>query len=339
MNCAHYKAREITDSLIQVEYPNMLTMIYKHLQTAFRQLQLRAGFSFQRIAAFAAGLAICCEAVLLMQKGPAELTDLPRYDRVCKVNLDARFGDLDGLLSKTPAAAAAVIVPRLPEIEMATRAYCPEGIEIRRKAPVETPALEKMPQVLAVDPNFVDMFHFRIVAGSAYNCLQNPESVVLSESIATQFFGNPQDAIGQSLLIGKIHGKITLVVKDQLQDAPIQFDVLCPVSNFDVVERNEWNWTWLKVETWVRLREQPVPEIISVLEAKFPEIMHEEASESFDRIGANYNEMLEHGGRWNLRLQPLSAPIVPEIAANTSMSSTSRRFTFGVLGFHLKNLL
>jgi hypothetical protein len=178
-----------------------------------------------------------------------------------------------------------------------------------------------------------------VVAGSALHCLQNPESVVLTASMAAQLFGNAQVAIGQSLWIGKIPGKVTAVVTDQPQNAPAAFDILTPISNFKVVQRNEWNWTWAQVDTWVRLKEQPVAAVVAALEAQFPGAVRDYAVPAFERIGVDYEEMLDNGGQWAFHLQPLSEPQTKEFATNTSQCGPANHFTFGVLGFHLKNLL
>jgi hypothetical protein len=157
--------------------------------------------------------------------------------------------------------------------------------------------------------------------------------------MATQLFGNAQVAIGQSLWIGKIPGKVTAVVTDQPKNAPVAFDILTPISNLKVVQRNEWNWTWAKVDTWVRLKEQPVEAIITALEAQFPTVVHDYAVPAFNRIGVDYEQMLANGGQWALRLQPISEPKAKAFATNTNQCGPAIHFTFGVLGFHLKNLL
>jgi putative ABC transport system permease protein len=311
----------------------------QYIQTAIRQIQQQADFSFQRIAVVTVSLAICCEAILLLQKNPDSDPSSPQYDRVCKVSLDARFGDMNGLLPQTPGETATALTSGIAGIELATRAFSPGEIDIRRKTPVEAPVIEKKPHLLAVDANFVEMFHFKVVAGSALHCLQNPESVVLTASMATQLFGNAQVAIGQSLWIGKIPGKVTAVVTDQPKNAPVAFDILTPISNLKVVQRNEWNWTWAKVDTWVRLKEQPVEAIITALEAQFPTVVHDYAVPAFNRIGVDYEQMLANGGQWALRLQPISEPKAKAFATNTNQCGPAIHFTFGVLGFHLKNLL
>ena len=184
-------------------------MMRQFIQTTFRQITPIAGFSFTKVAGIAAGLAICCEAILLLQKAPAETPVLPHYDRVCKVSLEARFGDLDGLMSKTPALAGKVLAGTFAEVEMFTRAYYPDPLDVQRALPIETPVLEMAPRVVAVDANFADMFSLRAVAGSTVNCLQNTTSAVLTASMASKLFGSAANAVGQPLLVGKIKAQVT----------------------------------------------------------------------------------------------------------------------------------
>lgn len=314
-------------------------MMRQFIQTTFRQITPIAGFSFAKIAGIAAGLAMCCEAILLFQKAPAVTPEQPHYDRVCKINLEARFGDLDGLMSKTPALAGKVLAGTFPEVESFTRAYYPDPIDVQRVLPIETPAFETAPRVVAVDANFLEMFVLPAVAGSTVNCLKHSTSVVITVSMASKLFGSAAAAIGQPLLVGKIKSQVTAVVDDQQPEAPVAFDILLPMDNFKVVERNAWNWTWLKTDTWIRVKKQPEPEYLAGLESRFQVVVNAAATASFERIELDFNEIMATGGLFQLRLTPISEPLKAAIACSAGSPEPARRFTFGVLGFHLKNLL
>ena len=314
-------------------------MIRQFIQTTFRQITPIAGFSFTKVAGIAAGLAICCEAILLLQKAPAETPALPHYDRVCKVSLEARFGDIDGLMSKTPAMAGSVLAGTFMDVEMFTRAYYPDPLAVQRVLPIETPVLDTAPRVVAVDANFAEMFSLSTVAGSAVNCLKNNTSAVLTASIASKLFGSAAAAVGESLLVGKMKVQVTAVVDDQQPEAPVAFDILLPMDNFKVVERNAWNWTWLKTDTWVRVKNQPEPAYLAGLEKRFPVVIDAAAAASFERVELDFNEIMAAGGKFQLRLTPISEPLKAAIACGAGCPEPSRHFTFGVLGFHLKNML
>ncbi len=315
-----------------------LTMIRQQIHHIFRQTI--AGVSFKTLIIAAAGLAICCEAVLMMQNGRVHPSaEFPHYDRVCKVNLDVAMEGVENGASKTPARVAGIMLDGLPEVEMATRAYHPGAVEIRRQGSAATPVLDSAPRLLAVDPDFVEMFGFAVAAGDAWHCLSNDAWVVLNESLATQLFGSAEKAVGQPVMVGKIQGLVTVVLKDLPENSPVHFDVLVPITNFKVVERNAWNWAWLQVDTWVRLHEQPFAPVIAGIEAQLPGIIHDDAAFAFAKTNGDFDQMLAAGGRFDLQLEPVSPPVDCEVAVNTGCTTPSKRFTFGVLGFHLKNIL
>src|SRR5206468_69263 len=144
-------------------------------------------------------------------------------------------------------------------------------------------------RVMAVDSNFLQVFNYPVLQGDAGSCLKKPNSVVLTEQAAKKYFGTG-NAIGKLLLFDS--DKKPFVVTGVLQNIPsqssFQFDMLAPISAYGEVKKRSWNWFWLQVNTYVKLREnEDVGQAgIAKLEAKFPAMVKAHAFKSQDDFNA-----------------------------------------------------
>jgi putative ABC transport system permease protein len=125
---------------------------------------------------------------------------------------------------------------------------------------------------LYVDPDFLKMFTFPVVKGDAITPLEDPKSVVLTESQAAALFGT-QDPIGQFVrLDGQYNMRITAVIKDIPKNSSISFDFLTPWAFrtlHDEQVRNSqtrWNDNFLRIAiekkegiSWEDLNKQVKP--------------------------------------------------------------------------------
>jgi putative ABC transport system permease protein len=83
---------------------------------------------------------------------------------------------------------------------------------------------------LYADPDFQDMFSFRIIKGDAATALRQPDAIVLTESLATALFGS-QDVIGKRIkLDNRYDVQVTAIVQDIPKNSSISFDFLAPFA-------------------------------------------------------------------------------------------------------------
>ena len=77
-----------------------------------------------------------------------------------------------------------------------------------------------------VDPSFLKIFSFPLISGEVETALTEPNTVVISESIAQKYFGS-QDPIGKMLRMDGEHSMaVTAVAKDVPENSHIKFDLL-----------------------------------------------------------------------------------------------------------------
>jgi len=93
---------------------------------------------------------------------------------------------------------------------------------------------------------FLEMFEFPMLKGNAEQVLDDPRSIVISESTAKALFGD-EDPINQVIRVDNEHElKVTGVLKDVPTNSSFEFDFLMPwkfrEQTNDWVRRNTTNW-------------------------------------------------------------------------------------------------
>ena len=69
---------------------------------------------------------------------------------------------------------------------------------------------------LFTDANFFTLFEFHLYSGNSETCLNNPGSIVLSESAAKKYFGK-LDVLGEQIIVGN---RFSLTVTGIYKDFP-----------------------------------------------------------------------------------------------------------------------
>lgn len=77
------------------------------------------------------------------------------------------------------------------------------------------------------DSSFFDLFSFELISGDPNSALKNPQSIIISASLAKKIFPNPREAIGKDILIDQhMRYTITGIMKDVPVNSHIQFEAL-----------------------------------------------------------------------------------------------------------------
>ena len=103
---------------------------------------------------------------------------------------------------------------------------------------------------------FLEMFQFPLLKGSADKALDEPGSIVISESTAKAMFGD-QDPMDQIIRLDNLDElKVTGVLKDIPKNSSFQFDCLIPWKLYETrewVKRNKDNWGNYSFQVYVEL--------------------------------------------------------------------------------------
>ncbi len=215
------------------------------LKFAFRNLLKRPFLNLVKIIGLALSLSGILIIVLFLKN---ELT----YDRFHKKSdriyrLTITSSDmLDGKhFARIPNPD---YIPRMAE-------YFPEIENYVRLVPIMGGVIKlnenfiKVNQAFQCDSTFFDVFDTGLLAGNPENILDNPGSMVVSESFAKKVFGN-ENPVGKTLSLpeGQYYGKnIDFTIKGIMKDFPqnSHFHPELIVTPVDKGEFNRWAWTYL----------------------------------------------------------------------------------------------
>ena len=124
-------------------------------------------------------------------------------------------------------------------------------------------------RVFYVDSTFFDVFDFELVAGDKHTALDEPNAVLITESMARKYFGD-LDPMGKVL---QFQGQHNYIIKGIMQDAPLnahfQFDFLVSFSSLKAFLRPRDflgnNWYWNPCWTYFALSENVDPDEFEAL--------------------------------------------------------------------------
>jgi putative ABC transport system permease protein len=219
-----------------------------HLKVTIRNIIRHKGYAFLNIFGLAAGMA-CCILIGLW------VLDELNYDRfhenassICRVESNQEFNGRTLHIYWTPHPLGPALEAEIPEVEDSTRAQNLRAQLLR----YEDKAFEEY-DVWSVDPSFLDMFTFPMIKGNPENALSGTSSLVMTERLATKFFGD-ENPIGKVINVAQSADfTVTGVLKDIPANSSLQFDVLIPYKYLDSVGGTDDNFTNNQTYTWVQL--------------------------------------------------------------------------------------
>jgi len=281
-------------------------MLRNFITIAWRNLRKNKSFSLINLFGLSVGIAAFILIALYINDEWKYDKFLKEGNQIYQVNMDGNFGGQEMYVSNTPPPTGDALVTDFPGIESYTRVFQPGDVMISYEKNGKAEKYFTETKVLAVDTNFLDFFQFETNQGTAVTALMQPNTIVLTESMALKYFGSI-NVVGELLSFGatKESFKVSAVLKDIPSQSSMKFDFLVPISTYPVVKRFSWSWVWLNVNTYVKLNEALAgnKNEISKLESQFPAMIKRRAAKAFARIGIPLEEFYKNGGHWDLKLQ------------------------------------
>jgi putative ABC transport system permease protein len=224
-------------AFIQGEIRWRSEMVMSYLKVVFRNIRKHKIYSFINITGLAAGLAC---AILIFLWVQDELSYDRFHENADRIGLVLLKPDYDDWFSDSgPGPLGPALKRDYPEIVEVTRSF-------DAPAPLRYGDRVFNGRVCGVDPSFFRMFSFPFIKGGGEEPLADPDSIVLTESMAKRLFG-AEDPLGKSLDFewwGTWHDlQVIGVVQDVPRNSHLNFDYLLP---FNFVTRSgmsieDWN--------------------------------------------------------------------------------------------------
>ncbi len=231
-------------------------MLKNFFKTAFRVLLANKTFFFINILGLSAGLASFILILLFLQNElgyEKHITDSDRIYRLVGVQRPSGIDVQHVAITSGPWTPA--LRENLPEVEDAVR-MMPAMAHIFI---VDDDKIFREYDVYYTETSVFGMFDIKLLRGDPSAVLEEPNSAVLSKSMAEKFYGT-DDAVGKTFRNNNLLHQVTGIMEDQNNNSHLEYDILIsyPTIEEQIPELKNWGSNWLA--TYVKLKEGATPE-------------------------------------------------------------------------------
>ena len=204
-------------------------MFKNYFKIAWRNLVKNKTFSFINIIGLASGLA----CFILIALYVADELSYDRFNekagRIYRINSDIIFGGNELHLAVASDPMGAALKKDYPQVEEFVRFFTSGGSKLIKKGN----EFIRENNVAHADSTLFDVFTIPVIAGNAKTALNEPNTVIISESTAKKYFATT-DAVGKNIETdddGKTLYKVTAVIKDIPHNSHFTFDMIFSMDN------------------------------------------------------------------------------------------------------------
>lgn len=207
-------------------------MIKNYFKIAWRNLLKNKGFTAINIIGLSLGIG--CFIVISMF-----VIDELSYDRyhenaenIYRINSDIIFGGTEMNMAVSSDPMGETLKKDYPEIEEFVRFYASNGSKLIKKGNEYI----NESAIAHADSTLFKVFTLPAILGDTSTALNEPNTVVITETVAKRYFGSPELAIGQSLETddnGSTLYKVTSVIEDMPKNSQFNFGFFFSMANVD----------------------------------------------------------------------------------------------------------
>ncbi|WP_163324459.1 ABC transporter permease [Draconibacterium mangrovi] len=281
-------------------------MIKNLLKHSLRALKKQKGYVAINIFGLAIGIACSIIIALFIIHELSYDQYHENKDRIYRVNLDGKIGEQEVNASYSASILGPTMVNDFPEVEKFCRLNT-WGETIIKKEDIAY----VIDDFAEVDSTFFELFSIPLLKGNSKTVLNEPNTMVLSESTAKKIFGN-EDPINKMLRVntGQDPYRITGVMADFPEETHFNANIL---TSFMTNRRaNDPEWLNNSFSTYVLLK--PNTSAANV-EDKFSGLIEKYVGPRVqEMMGIMLEDFIAQGNRYSFHLQPVTKiHLQPEI--------------------------
>jgi ABC-type antimicrobial peptide transport system permease subunit len=189
-------------------------MIKSYVIIAFRSIRRNLSYAFLNVFGLTLGIAACL-VIFLVVRNELSYDNFNKADRIYRVTLNA----LD-FNSNVSMAVAPAMRTDFPELQVSQVMYRENPlIKVNNNRFIEK-------QYAFADEYFTGIFNYKWLSGDPKTALNEPNSIVLTETLAKKYFGN-KDPMGEVInLENTFNTKVTGVIEDVPGNTSLPFKFL-----------------------------------------------------------------------------------------------------------------
>lgn len=274
-------------------------MLKNYFKTAIRNLYKQKFYTLINILGLSVGIACCLLIVLFVNDELSFDKHHEKLDRLYRVYVDIKFGQMEGNMGTTPAPLAEALVQDYPEVLNAGR-FRGRGSRLVKREGAEQNIKEE--DIVFADHSLFDIFSFTLRSGNPETLLTEPNTMVITQRIADKYFPN-EEAVGKTMVFDNRNNfKITGVIDDIPDASHFHFDFYISMEGLE--EAKQPAWVSHNFHTYLVLAEGATQED---LEAKFPDMVTKYVAPQIEQfMNVEWEELGSSGMRLDYHIQPVS---------------------------------
>jgi putative ABC transport system permease protein len=233
-------------------------MIKNYFKIALRIIKRQKLFSFLNIVGLAVSLTCSFLIFLHVKDELGYETHFPKANRLYRIQTNSKYGSTFRNWAASAPALGPILEDTFPEVENTAR-ISNLGREILSYQPLQgaTKRFEENGGFIA-DPAVITMFDLEFLKGDPRTALEEPYTMVLTESLARKYFAD-EDPIGKTLMNESRSQpfQVTGVIQNLPHNTHLRIEYMISMSSFAIIMGNAElinHRTWKAVYTYVLLR-------------------------------------------------------------------------------------
>jgi ABC-type antimicrobial peptide transport system permease subunit len=224
-------------------------MIKNFFRIAVRNIARHKGFTFINVTGLAVGLA----ATLLILLWVQDELSFEKYnlnaEKIFRVEEDQFYSGEKYHVTVTPVPAGPVWKEKIPEIKDQVRI----NLWLPRVLFTYNDKIFFESSIAAVDSNLLKIFTLPLSFGDPESALNAPHSIILTQKLATKYFGN-ENPVGKILTVeNSAQFTVTGVFKEIPDNSMLTFSAVIPYSYMKEIGRADNSWGNNSIFTFIQL--------------------------------------------------------------------------------------
>ncbi|MFZ6012447.1 MAG: ABC transporter permease [Bacteroidota bacterium] len=273
-------------------------MLKNYFKVAVRNIMKYKFFSFINILGMTTGITACLLIILYVTDELSYDRFHAKADRIYQVGLHGKIAGQDIHTANTCPPIYAALVEEVPGVDEATR-IAPFWGQAVFKYDEKAFTEEK---IFFADSNFFSFFSYSLLEGDKKTALLEPNSIVLTQSMAAKYFGS-EPAMGKLLTIGNEEKpfKVTGITPDSPTNSHFIYNALLSSASGAHLKSEVWLNNYLF--TYFILNEKAS---LASVEKKFDDLVMKYVGPEVERfMGVSMKQMKEQGGEYGYYTTPL----------------------------------
>ena len=273
-------------------------MFRSYLKIAIRNLFKKKAYAF--INALGLAMGMVCFILIMLYVGFEFSYDKfhEKANRIYRVVINRTYPDKVRTWGRTAFPIATAFKSEYPEIQDGTRMATNNNPLLIRYGDKNIDGN----RVIFADPNFFDVFTVPLLQGDPKTALVKPNSAVISQTTATNFFGGNL-AVGKTFRIGATDYTVTGVSQDIPGNCHFHYDFLLSLITLPVYNGDQWINNWGAFNYLLLKQGADASTLETKLEKMVVKYMAPEVEEE---VKTSFKDFLASGNGYRFILQPMT---------------------------------